>query len=54
MTARVLMMLKFRTSLTRIRACFPPGRATDLPAPRKTTSYQTIWSVTSPLTYAHF
>jgi hypothetical protein len=34
MTARVLMLLKSRASLTCFRACFLPGRAKDLSAPR--------------------
>jgi len=34
MTARVSMLLKSRASLTCIRACFLPGRAKDLSAPR--------------------
>jgi len=34
MTARVSMLLKSRASLTRFRACFLPGRAKDLSAPR--------------------
>jgi len=34
MTARVSMMLKSRASLTCFRACFLPGRAKDLSAPR--------------------
>jgi len=34
MTARVSMLLKSRASLTCFRACFLPGRAKDLPAPR--------------------
>ena len=34
MTARVSMLLKSRASLTCFRACFPPGRAKDLSAPR--------------------
>jgi len=34
MTARVSMLLKSRVSLTCFRACFLPGRAKDLLAPR--------------------
>jgi len=34
MTARVSMLLKSRVSLTCFRACFLPGRAKDLTAPR--------------------
>ena len=34
MTASVLMLLKQRASLTCFRACFLPGRAKDLSAPR--------------------
>jgi len=34
MTARVSIYLKSRASLTSIRACFLPGRAKDLSAPR--------------------
>ena len=34
MTARVAMMLKSRASLASFRACFLPGRAKDLSAPR--------------------
>ena len=34
MTARASMLLKSRASLTCFRACFLPGRAKDLPAPR--------------------
>jgi len=34
MTARVSMLLKSRASLTSFRACFLPGRAKDLSAPR--------------------
>jgi len=34
MTARVSMSLKSRASLARFRACFLPGRAKDLSAPR--------------------
>jgi len=34
MTARVSMLLKSRTPLTCLRACFLPGRAKDLSAPR--------------------
>ena len=34
MTARVLMLPKSRASLTCFRACFLPGRAKDLSAPR--------------------
>ena len=34
MTARVPMLSKSRTSLTCFRACFLPGRAKDLSAPR--------------------
>jgi len=33
-TARVSMLLKSRASLTCFRACFLPGRAKDLSAPR--------------------
>ena len=40
MTARVSMLLKSRASLTFFRACFLPGRAKDLSAPR----YIRIWS----------
>ena len=35
MTARVSMLLKWCASLTCFRACFLPGRAKDLPAPRQ-------------------
>ena len=35
MTARVSMLLKSRASLIYFRACFLPGRAKDLLAPRK-------------------
>jgi len=34
MTASVSMLLKSRSSLTRFRGCFLPGRAKDLLAPR--------------------
>jgi len=34
MTARVSMLLKSRPSLTFFRACFLPGRAKNLSAPR--------------------
>jgi len=34
MTARVSVLLKSRASLTCLRACFLPGRANDLSAPR--------------------
>ena len=34
MTARVSMLLKSRASLTCFRACFLPGHAKNLPAPR--------------------
>jgi len=34
MTARVSMLLESRSSLTCFRACFSPGRAKDLSAPR--------------------
>jgi hypothetical protein len=34
LTARVLMLLKSRASLTYFQACFLPGRAKDLSAPR--------------------
>ena len=34
MVARVSMLLKSRASLTCFRACFLPGRAKDLSAPR--------------------
>ena len=34
MTARVSMLLKSRASLICFRACFIPGRAKDLSAPR--------------------
>jgi len=34
MTTRVSMLLKWRASLTCFRACFLPGRAKDLSAPR--------------------
>ena len=34
MTARFSMLLKSRASLTCFRACFLPGRAKDLSAPR--------------------
>jgi len=34
MTVRVSMLLKSRASLTCFRACFLPGRAKDLSAPR--------------------
>ena len=42
MTARVSMLLKLRASLTCFRACFLPGRAKDLSAPRyfASTKYQ--------------
>ena len=42
MTARVSMLLKSHASLTCFRACFLPGRAKDLSAPRYLFSY---WSV---------
>ena len=38
MTARASMLLKSRASLTCFRACFLPGRAKDLSAPRYLTS----------------
>ena len=38
MTARVSMLLKSRASLTCFRACFFPGRAKDVSAPRYVTS----------------
>ena len=38
MTARVSMLLKSRASLTCFRACFIPGRAKNLSAPRYTMS----------------
>jgi len=34
LTARISMLLKSRASLTCFRACFLPGRAKDLSAPR--------------------
>jgi len=34
MTARISILLKSRASLTCFRACFFPGRAKDLSAPR--------------------
>ena len=34
MTARVSMLLKLRASVTCFHACFLPGRAKDLSAPR--------------------
>ena len=37
LTARVLMLLKSRASMTRFRACFLPGRAKVLSAPRYAT-----------------
>ena len=46
MTARVSMLLKSRASLTCFRACFLPGRATDLSAPRGIFHYYTIMSKT--------
>ena len=39
MTARVSMLLKSRASLKSFRACFLPGRAKDLSAPR----YVGLW-----------
>jgi len=44
LTARVSMLLKSRPTLTCFRACFLPGRATDLPAPRYITNYHcALW-----------
>jgi len=43
MTARVSMLLKSRASLTFFRACFLPGRAKELSAPRY------LWSALSEL-----
>jgi len=40
MTARVSMLLKSRASLTCFRACFLPGRAKDLSAPRYITLHR--------------
>ena len=40
MTARVSMLLKSRASLTCFRACFLPGRAKDLSAPRYVNLYK--------------
>ena len=40
-TARVSMLLKSRASLTWFRACFLPGRAKDLSAPRYKVMLQT-------------
>jgi len=34
LTARVSMLLKSRATLTYLQACFLPGRAKDLSAPR--------------------
>ena len=45
MTARVSMLLKSRASLTCFRACFLPGRAKDLSAPR----YFLSWNVRLPV-----
>ena len=42
MTTRVSMLLKSRASLTCFRACFLPGRAKDLSAPRYT-KHQDGW-----------
>jgi len=46
MTARVSMLLKSRASLICFRACFFPGRAKDLPAPRYIYIYQIPYNVT--------
>ena len=44
MTARVSMFLKSRASLTCFRACYVPGRAKDLSAPRYIITYWvTAW-----------
>jgi len=40
LTARVSMLLKSRKSLTCSRACFLPGRAKDLSAPRYYKGYK--------------
>jgi len=47
MTARVSMLLKSRVSLTCFRACFLPGRAKDLSAPRYVSSktIHILWNI---------
>jgi len=47
MTARVSMLLKLRASLTLFRACFLPGRAKDLSAPRYIGRLEGVWSITA-------
>ena len=48
MTARVLMLLKSRASLTCFWACFLPGRAKDLSAPRYFHYLQVLFNLISP------
>ena len=43
MTARVSMLLKLRASMTCFRACFLPGRAKDLSAPRYSCTIDGTW-----------
>jgi len=43
MTARVSMLLNSRASLTWFRACFLPGRANDLSAPRYMIRVKVYW-----------
>jgi len=56
MIARVLTLLKSRASLTCFRACFLPGRAKDLSAPRykltirKTDLFHVIITFSSDIT----
>ena len=48
MTASVSMLLKSRASLTCFRACFLPGQAKDLSAPRyvdKNSGFSVIWMI---------
>jgi len=45
MTARVSILLKSRASLTCFRACFLPGRANDLSAPRYISLYSINWLI---------
>jgi len=59
MTARFSMLLKSRTSLTCFRACFLPGRAKDLSAPRyahilqKVSSFQVFQLYLSEYHFSH-
>ena len=47
MTAHILMLLKLCASLTCFRACFLPGQAKDLPAPRYMDMLTTVFGTTT-------